>query len=84
MMEFRARKEKTEGKKYLKSITFYGEGCFAFEVFDGEAWTAFEIEDMIQKKTLKIGLHAEDFRFRFIIHKEAKLRRLVVEYERMG
>lgn len=73
-----------EGKKYLKSVTFYGEGCFAFEVFDGEAWTAFEIEDMIQKKTLKIGLHAEDFRFRFIIHKEAKLRRLVVEYERMG
>lgn len=71
------------GKKLLKSVTLYGEGCMTFEVLDGYEWKTWEIEDLPMKTTLKIGVRAEDFQFRFVVDKEAKLERMVLEVEQL-
>ena len=69
------------GKKHLKSVTIYGEGCLTFEVFDGAEWKAWQIEDLPMRTTLKIGIRAEEFQFRFVLDKETKVERITLEVE---
>lgn len=74
----------TAGRKYLKSITLYGEGCFSFEVIHDWKTTRFEVEDLPMKGSFKIGISAEEFSLRFLLDKGAKVRRVELEYERIN
>lgn len=80
---FTSRRVEFDGgrKTHLKSVTLYGEGCFTFEVFDGADWHSWEVEDVLMKTTLKIGVRGEAFQFRFVLDKEARVERIVLEAE---
>ena len=71
------------GRKHLKSMTLYGEGCFDVEVIHDWERTRFEVEDLPVKVSFKVGISAEEFSLRFLLDKGAKVRRVELEYERM-
>ena len=71
------------GRKHLKSITLYGEGCMMLDVLHDWEEKRFEVEDLPLKTTIKVGVTAEQFRLHFVLDKGAKVRRVVLEYEKI-
>ncbi|MBQ7913332.1 MAG: hypothetical protein IJ308_08310 [Clostridia bacterium] len=71
------------GRKHLKSVTLYGEGCMTFSVLCDEDEEHFEVEDLPYKLKLRVGMRGEDFSLRFVLEQGAKVRRVVLEYERL-
>lgn len=71
------------GRKHVKSVTLYGEGCIVLSVICGEDEKSFDVEDMPQKCKLDVGMRGEDFRLKFVLGEGAKVRRVVLEYERL-
>ena len=69
------------GRKYLKSVTVYGEGRIDLSVATREDELEFNVEDLPQKQKIDVGLRGEEFRFSFHIEKSAKLRKMELEYE---
>ena len=71
------------GRKHVKSVTLYGEGCMTLFVKCNEEEKSFEVEDLPQQCKMDVGMRGEAFWLEFVLDEDANVRRVVIEYERI-
>ena len=71
------------GRKHVKSVTLYGEGCMTLFVKCNEEEKSFEVEDLPQQCKIDVGMRGEKFWLEFVLDEDANVRRVVIEYERI-